>query len=189
MRRNVLLVFLGIALLGTGGFSRAWGQPGQEFGGGQFQDRLMDIKRQQLGPVLGVDQRTVDRLLAIDQRYKPIRHRLIMEMKGDMQRLQQLMSQPSPSERDILAVLTHMKRQRLEMLNLQQRKDEEETALLTPVQQARYIMYLMSLVRQARSIKGGPGGPEGPGSMGGPGTMGAPAFRPPQEIPVSRPPR
>lgn len=189
MHRNVLLVFLGLVLLGTGGLSRAWAQPGREFGGEHFQDRLTDIKRQQLGPALGVDQRTVDRLLAIDQRYKPVRHRLIMEMKADMQRLQQLMSQPAPTDRDIQAVLTHMKAKRLEMLNLQQRKDEEETALLSPVQQARYIMYLMSLVRQARSIKSGPGGPGGPGSMGGPGTMGAPAFRPPQEIPVSRPPQ
>jgi hypothetical protein len=110
-------------------------------------------------------------------------------MKADMQRLQQLMSQPSPSERDIQAVLNHMKRKRLEMLNLQQRKDGEETALLTPVQQARYILYLMSLIRQARSIKSSPGGPGGPGSMGGPGNMGAPAFRPPREIPVSRPPQ
>jgi Spy/CpxP family protein refolding chaperone len=186
MRRNLLLAFLGLVLLGTG-VSRAWAQPGHGFERGHFQDRLMEIKRQQLGPALGVDQRTVDRLLAIDQRYKPIRHRLIMEMRADMRRLQQLMSQPSPSEREVQTVLNNMKRKRLEMLNLQQRKDQEETAILTPVQQARYIMYLISLVRQARSIKSGPSGPSGPGPMGGPGNM-APAFRP-REIPVSRPPR
>jgi Spy/CpxP family protein refolding chaperone len=187
MRRNLLLAFLGLVLLGTGGISRAWAQHVHEFGGGHFQDRFMEIKRQQLGPALGVDQRTVDRLLAIDQRYNPIRHRLITEMRADMQRLQQLMSQPVPSQRDVQTVLNHMKRKRLEMLNLQQRKDQEETALLTPVQQARYIMYLIGLVRQARSIKSAPGGPTGPGTMGGPGNM-APAFRP-REIPVSRPPR
>ncbi len=88
-----------------------------------------------------------------------------------------------PPEQEIKAILASMKHKRLEMLNLQQRKDEEETALLTPVQQARYIIYLMSLVREARSIKGGSGGPGrmgGPsGGMGGPGGMGAPAFRPP----------
>ena len=51
-----------------------------------------------------------------------------------------------------------MKRKRLEMLNLQQRKDDEETALLTPMQQARYLMYLMSLIKEARNVKGGAGG-------------------------------
>ena len=76
-----------------------------------------------------------------------------------MQRLQQLMSQPSPPEQEIKTLLTEMKRKRLEMLNLQQRKDDEETALLTPMQQARYLMYLMTLIKEARSIKSGGGRP------------------------------
>lgn len=192
MPRKVFLVLLGLTLAGA---NWAWGQPGHEFGGGRFQDRLMEVKRNQLGPAVGVDQQTVNRLLAIDERYKPMRHQLIMGMKTDLQRLQQVMSQPAPPEQEIKAILSDMKRKRMEMLNMQQRKDEEETALLTPVQQARYIIYLMGLVREARSIKGGSGGP-GPGrmggpsgGMGGPGGMGAPAFRAPNEIPVSRPPQ
>ena len=189
MPRKVFLVLLGLTLASV---SWAWGQPGHEFGGGGFQDRLMEFKRTQLGPAVGVDQQTVNKLLAIDQRYKPIRHQLIMSMRTDFQRLQQLMSQSGPSEQEIKAVLADMKHKRLEMLKLQQRKDDEETALLTPVQQARYIIYLMHLVREARSIKGGSsrsgrmGSPGG--SIGGPGGMGAPAFRQ-REIPVSRPPQ
>jgi hypothetical protein len=191
MPRKVFLVLLGLTLAGV---SWAWGQPGHEFGGGHFQDRFMEVKRNQLGSAVGVDQQTVNKLLAIDQRYKPMRHQLIMGMKADLRHLQQLMSQPAPPEQEIKAILASMKRKRLEMLNLQQRKDEEETALLTPVQQARYIIYLMSLVREARSIKdrsGGPGVMGGPsrGGVGGPGGMGAPAFRAPSEIPVSRPPQ
>jgi Spy/CpxP family protein refolding chaperone len=190
MRRRIILLFLGLTLAAS---SLAWGQPAGEFGGsGAFQDRFLEVKRKQLGPALGVDQQTVDKLLAIDERYKPLRHQMIMSMKNDMQRLQQLMSQPSPPEPEIKALLADMKRKRLEMLNLQQRKDDEETALLTPMQQARYMMYLMSLIREARSIKGGggaPGSPGKPGIVGGPGGMGAPALRPPQEIPVSRPPQ
>jgi Spy/CpxP family protein refolding chaperone len=179
MPRKMLLVFL---VLSLGGSSWVWAQPspGHGFGEGRFHDRFLEVKRKQLGPALGVNQQTVDKLLAIDQRYKPLRHQLIMGMKSDMRRLQQLMSQGSPPEQEVKAVLSGMKRRRMEMLNLQQRKDEEEMALLTPVQQARYLMYLMSLIREARSIKGGPGGP---------GSMGAPALRPPREIPVSRPPR
>jgi hypothetical protein len=179
MPRKILLLFLVLTL---GGSSWAWAQPGpgHNFGEGKFHDRFLELKRTQLGPALGVDQPTVDKLLAIDQRYKPLRHQLIMGMKTDMHRLQQLMSQGSPPEQEVKAILSGMKRRRVEMLNLQQRKDDEEMALLKPVQQARYIIYLMSLIREARSIKGGPCGPEG---------MGAPALRPPREIPVSRPPR
>ncbi|MCK9375560.1 MAG: hypothetical protein M0P73_05355 [Syntrophobacterales bacterium] len=180
MRRRVILLFLGLILAGA---NCAWAQPGHEFGGGGFQDKLLEVKRSQLGPALGADQRTVDRLLEIDQRYKPLRRQLIMQMKSDMQRLQQLMGQSSPPESEIKAVLSDMKRHRLEMLNLQQRKDDEESSLLTPVQQARYLMYLMTLIREARSIKGGPSSPQGPAGMK-PFTPGGP-----REIPVSRPPQ
>jgi len=182
MLRRIFFVFLGLTLAGA---SLAWGQPGREFGGG-FQDRFLEVKRNQLGPALGVNQPTVDQLLAIDARYKPLRHQLVTGMKSDMQRLQQLMSQPAPPEQEIKALLAEMKRKRLEMLNLQQRKDDEETALLTPMQQGRYLMYLMSLIKEARSIKSGAGGS---GGQGGPGGIGAPTLRPPQEIPVSRPPQ
>jgi len=179
MPRKILLLFLVLTL---GGPSWAWAQPGPGHGfrEGRFHDRFLQLKRKQLGPALGVDQQTVDKLLAIDQKYKPLRHQLIMGMKTDMRRLQQLMSQGSPPEPEVKAILSGMKHRRREMLNLQQRKDDEEMALLTPVQQARYLMYLMSLIREARSIKGGPGGPGG---------MGAPALKPPREIPVSRPAR
>ena len=179
MPRKILLMLLVLTL---GGSSWVWAQPGpgHGFGGGRFQDRFQEVKRKQLGPALGVNQPTVDKLLAIDQRYKPLRHQLIKGMKTDMRRLQQLMSQGSPPEQEVKAILSGMKRRRMEMINLQQRKDDEEMALLTPVQQARYLMYLMSLIREARSIKGG---------SGGSGNMGAPALRPPREIPVSRPSR
>ena len=195
MRRRILFLFLGLTLAGA---DLAWGQVAGEFGGGAFHDRFQEVKRTQLGPALGVNQQTVDRLLAIDARYKPLRQQLITGMKSDMQRLKQLMDQPSPPEPEIRALLADMKRKRLEMLNLQQRKDEEEMALLTPAQQARYLMYLMSLIREARSIKSGgagqgrhsrPGIVGGPGGNAGkPGVMPVPTLRP-SEIPVSRPPQ
>jgi Spy/CpxP family protein refolding chaperone len=178
MCRRVVLLLLGLILAGVSG---AWAQPHHhEFGHG-FHQRLMELKRQQLGPALGVDQKTVDKLLAIDQKYKPIRHQLIEIMKADFRRLQQLMSLPSPSEPEIKAILANMKNNRLKMLNMQQRKDDEEAALLTPLQQARYIIYLMNLIREARSIRSGPGRMHGPGNLR--------PLPPPREIPVSRPPQ
>ena len=194
MRRRILFLFLGLTLAGA---SLAWGQPERGFGGGDFHDRFLEVKRTQLGPALGVNQQTVDKLLAIDARYRPMRHQLVTSMKNDMRRLQHLMSQSSPSEREIKPLLADMKRKRLEMLNLQQRKDDEETALLTPMQQARYLMYLMSLIKEARNIKSGAGAHTGrsrPGVVGGDRGLGAPGAMPvptlrPTEIPVSRPPR
>jgi Spy/CpxP family protein refolding chaperone len=194
MHRRILFLFLGLTLAGA---SLAWGQTHHGFGRGDFQDRFQEAKRTQLGPALGVNQQTVDKLLAIDARYKPLRHQLVTAMKSDMRRLQQLMRQPSPPEKEIRSLLADMKRKRLEMLNLQQRKDDEETALLTPMQQARYLMYLMSLIKEARNIKSGAGAHSGrnrPGVVGGTGGLGAPGGMPvptlrPTEIPVSRPPR
>jgi Spy/CpxP family protein refolding chaperone len=191
MLRSILSLCLGLSLAGAG---LAWAQPGgHEFGRGGFQDRFLQVKRTQLGPALGVNQQTVDKLLAIDARYRPLRHQLVVGMRNDMHRLQQLMRQPNPPEQDVRATLADMKRKRLEMLNLQQRKDDEESAILTPMQQARYIMYLMALIKEARSVKRGagheqPGVVRQPGGLGSPGGLPVPTLRP-TEIPVSRPPR
>ena len=102
MFRRILFVFLGLTLAGA---SLAWGQAGGELGGGGFQDRFLEAKRNQLGPALGVNQQTVDKLLAIDARYKQLRQQLVAGMENDVQRLQQLMSQPSPPEQEIMALL------------------------------------------------------------------------------------
>jgi hypothetical protein len=175
MYPRILLLFLGLTLAGT---TWTWGQPRQDFGPQRgFQNRLLEIKRRQLGPALGVGQQTVDRLLAIDQRYSPQRHQLITEMKADWERLQQLMRQTAPPESEVKTILANMRRKRLKMLNLQRRQGDEEMALLTPIQQARYLMYLRTLIREARSIKGGPP----PGKFFEQGQ--------PREIPVSRPPQ
>ena len=132
-----------------------------------------------MGPALGVNQQIVNKLLAIDQRYKPQRHQLISEMKNDWRRLQQVMRQAQPPESEVKTLLGNMRHKRLEMLQLQQRQGDEEMALLTPLQQARYLMYLRSLIKEARSIKQGPRG----------GPMPTAPGAPPREIPVSRPPR
>lgn len=173
MRLRILFVFLGLTLAGA---NWVWGQSGHELGGG-FQDRLQEVKRSQLGPAVGVNQQIVDKLLEIDQRYKPERHQLIVEMLTERRRLEQTMSQPSPSEQEIKTILSNMKRRKQEMQNLQQRQGDEETAILTPVQQARYLIYQWSLLKEAKSVKGGPGG----------GVLSSP--QQPREIPVSRPPQ
>jgi hypothetical protein len=176
MYPRILILFLGLTLVGTGW---AWGQAGRGFGPHPgFHERLQEIKRRQLGPALGVDQQTVDRLLAIDQRYGPQRQQLINQMKGDWHHLQQLMGQTAPPEREVKTVLDNMRRKRLEMLNLQRQQGDEEMALLTPIQQARYLMYLRTMIREARSVRGG--GPPA-GRFIKPGQ--------PREIPVSRPPQ
>ena len=155
MPRRILLLVLGLTLAGA---SLAWGQPAGEFGGGGFQDRLLEVKRHQLGPALGVNQPTVDKLLAIEARYKPLRRQMIMEMMNDWRRLEQAMAQASPADQEIRTILTSLRNRKDEMHNLQQRQGDEEIAILTPVQQARYMMYQRSLLKEARSIKSGTGG-------------------------------
>lgn len=174
MFKKVLCGILGLSLAGLVGAALAQPGPGRQVG---FQDRFKEIKRTQLGPALGVDQQTVDRLLQIEARYQPQRHRLIGAMKLDYQRLQQAMSRPSPSEREVKAILMDMKQKKREMQDLQTRQGDEEDAILSPIQQARYIMYLKGLLKEARSIKGGP--------------REAQPYIPqgPREIPVSRPAR
>ncbi len=160
MLKRILSHFLGLILAGLAVAPWALAQPmGQPVasGGGNFQQRFQQVKRAQMGPALGVNQQTVDRLLQIEQHYNPQRRQLIQIMKTDFQRLQQVMSQPSPPEQEVAAILSDMKQRRQQMQDLQNQQGQEEEALLTPVQQARYLMYQKDLMQQARRVMNGPG--------------------------------
>lgn len=153
-----------------------YGSAPQSQYGAPFQEQLQEIKRSQLGPTLGVDQATVDRLLQIEQRYRTLKGQVNQGAMADMQRLQQIMANPNPPEAEVRAILENMNKRVQDSRDLQQRQQQEEMAVLTPVQQARYIMYKMQILKEARSVKKGPGtpGPIGPGKG-------------PREVPVYRP--
>ncbi len=156
------------------------------------QDGLREIKRRNLAPALGVEQRTVDRLVEVGSRYQPTRQRLRQEMMAEWRRLQQALKQSPPQEAQIKALLDNIHQKRMALLELNQRQLDEEMALLTPVQQARYLDFLMKLrkqlVREARRLKTGPGG--NGGAAGAAGAVGTkhPSFwseSSPPETPVS----
>ena len=192
MHKKMLCYCLGLILAGmaaaTVALAQPMGQPMQPMGqppgqpggarGGGFQARFQEIKRTQMGPAVGVNQQTVDQLLQIEARYQPLRQQLIRESKQEFQRLQQVMSKPSPSDQEVKAILDRIKQKQREMQDLQRRQGDEEDALLTPVQQARYFMYQRSLLKEARNVRGGGPGEEAPMMPQGP-----------REIPVSRPAR
>jgi DNA-binding transcriptional regulator YdaS (Cro superfamily) len=153
MYKKLFCNFLGLILVVTASTALAQGQAyGAKSGG--FQEQFFQIKRRQLGPVLGVSQQTVDQLLQIEQRYQAMRQKLFHKSRGDFQHLMQVMSQPSPSDQEVKPILNNIRWSQQEKLDLQHRQGQEEEKLLTPVQMARKIMYQKRLLREARSIKG-----------------------------------
>jgi len=124
-------------------------------GTGGFQEQFLQIKRKQLGPELGVNQETVDRLIQIEQRYQAMRQKLFRDSRADFKRLRQVISQPSPSDPEVKKILNAIKWKLQESQGLHQRQVQEEEKLLTPVQLARNILYHKKLLQEARSIKGG----------------------------------
>ncbi|MFZ2088482.1 MAG: hypothetical protein WAU47_07885 [Desulfobaccales bacterium] len=175
MRRPVLFLFMLLLLIGP---ARGLAfDPGE--GGDPMDQYQMDFKRQNLGSALGVDQATVDRLLQIDQKYRAQKRRAIQEAKGAFQQLQRAMSQPQTSDQEVAAILDNMMKLRKDKLTLEQNQLQEEKSLLTPVQQAKYILLLMNMrhqvAREASKVRTAP--PGAPMPM-------KPA---PHEVPVSRP--
>jgi myosin heavy subunit len=139
----------------------------------------LDFKRKHLSSSLGIDQAKVERLLQIDQKYKPLKRQTIREAKAALRQLQQLMRQPQPPEQEVAAILDRMMKLRREKLALEQRQLREEKNILNPVQQARYILLLMNMrqqiAREAQKMRSAP--------------QGVPVQPQPQprEMPVSRP--
>ena len=171
MRPFILSVLAFIVLMGAAGPSQAFDNP-------DVTDRYQEeVKRQKLGPALGVNQNTVNQLLQIDHRYKPMKEKAKQDAVSAFRDLQQVMQNPSPPENQVRAILDKMIKNRRETLSLQQRQLEDEMAILTPVQQARYLMFLMSLrkqmAREALNLRSGP--------------KAATPIVPPRELPVVRP--
>ncbi len=139
----------------------------------------LDFKRKHLSSSLGLDQARVERLLQIDQKYKALKREKIREAKDSLRQLQQLMQRPNPPEQEVAALLDRMMQLRREKLALEQRQLKEEKNILTPVQQARYILLLMNMrqqiAREAQKMRSAPQGEPIPPQTG------------PREVPVSRP--
>ena len=139
----------------------------------------LDFKRKNLGPALGIDQAKVERLLQIDQKYLSQKRQTIRDAKEALRQLQRLMQQPQPPEPEVAAILDRMMELRQEKLSLEQRQLKEEKHILTPVQQARYILMLMNMRQQvAREAQRMRSAPQGAPLKPQPG---------PREVPVSRP--
>ncbi|MBM4275894.1 MAG: hypothetical protein FJ134_15745 [Deltaproteobacteria bacterium] len=170
MAKKVLLGILGLSLALA---AAAWAFNGSD----AFQTQLQGIKRQQLGPALGVDQRTVDQLLLIEQRYGVQKQQLTREAMEANRQLQQVMQNPQPREEDVRVLMDTMERKKKEIEAVRQRQWEEQKALLTPVQQARYFFYLQHVTREARSVRS-PAAPAAPRAPVGKAPEGVPVLRP-----------
>jgi len=176
MRRSVLCLLAILFLAGLSPLALAQGPPGS------LEQFTEQAKQTQLGPAIGVDQHTVDLLIQIDRRYKPLKAKLKQDMGGELARLQQVLRQANPSQEEVRAILNSMFQKRQETMALQQKQLEEEMAVLSPVQQGRYLLFLMGLRRQIAK--------EAMNLKGAPGTAGAaPPARPGaiKEIPASQP--
>jgi hypothetical protein len=169
MLRRVLLASMLVLLVGVArpGLAFEHGEPGEPMD--QYQ---MDFKRQNLGAALGIDQAKVERLLQIDQKYKARKRQAIQDAKAAFHQLQQIMSQPQPAEPQVASILDNIMRLRREKLTLEQQQLQEEKAILTPVQQARYIMLLMNMrhqvAREAQRVRNTPQGVPLPPKPAGP---------------------
>lgn len=176
MLRYVLLVAMLLLLSGAPRLVAAFDTSDPRDPMDQYQ---LDYKRKNLGATLGIDQAKVERLLQIDQKYMSLKRQTIQDAKTALQQLKQLMHQPQPPEQEVAAILDRMMKLRQEKLSLEQKQLKEEKNILTPVQQARYILLLMNMrqqiAREAQKMRSTP--------------QGAP-LRPhpgPREVPVSRP--
>lgn len=172
----LLLVF--ILLSGTPRIGTAFDGPET---GDPLDQYQLEFKRKNLGPSLNLEAAKVERLLQIDQKYRSLKRQAISEAKMALQQLQRVMSQPQPSEEEVRQILDNMLRLRQQKLALEQQQLEEEKTVLTPVQHARYILFLMNMrhqiAKEAQRVRSAP-----PGSATQPLKPGGP-----REMPVSQP--
>ncbi len=120
----------------------------QPYGGPATQVYLLEYKRQHLAAALRVDQTRVDRLLEVERRFNTRVRPLRQQLNRDMDRLRTLLASSRPDDAQIKAVLDSLYRTREQLHSLRRQQDAAQAALLTPTQQARYLMFQQELNRQ-----------------------------------------
>ncbi|MBI5525849.1 MAG: periplasmic heavy metal sensor [Deltaproteobacteria bacterium] len=133
---------------------------------------------------LNLDEKTTIRINEILKKFDEKRDALKKEVKGHMQSIKDLMDAPKPDEAKLTPILDKLVSAREKIHDVQTDQLSEIRKLLTPTQQAKFVLHLQQwkkhmkeMIRKHRGWRQGqgpgPGGPGGPGGAGmGPGPHG-----------------
>jgi Spy/CpxP family protein refolding chaperone len=130
---------------------------------------------------LDLDEKATIRINEILKKFDEKRDALRKEVKGHMQSIRDLMNAPKPDEAKLVPVLDKLVAAREKIHDLHTDQLGEIRKLLTPTQQAKFVLHLQQwkkhmkeMIRKHRGWRQGQGpGPGGPGGPGmGPGPHG-----------------
>ncbi|MFA6032266.1 MAG: hypothetical protein WC889_05145 [Myxococcota bacterium] len=139
--------------------------------------RIADLQEQ-----LNLDEKTTIRLNDILRRHDDEKNAMMREIKASMGQLKAVMSSASPDNAQLTRLLDKLLADKNRMNDVQNRQIAEVRKILTPIQQARFVLQMdkfrinmRDMIRRSWMLKGGPAmsppgaehiQPMGPAGMG-----------------------
>jgi Spy/CpxP family protein refolding chaperone len=101
---------------------------------------------------LSLERDTAVKLASVSSRYCETRKGLLRNMRRDIDALRQILRGKSPDEQKLKEIIDRTKKIRKELTELRYRQMDDEMILLTPIQQARYLIFKVDFHREMHEL-------------------------------------
>lgn len=115
-------------------------------------ERIAMIRAMKMTEALKLDRETAAKMAVIDAGYKDKKKKLGRDFHEDLRLLRQAAREPGTPEKDLRVLLQRLKQNKKDMDELAQKQLDEEMALLTTEQQARYVLFTIDFRREMETL-------------------------------------
>ena len=119
---------------------------------GQALERINLIRLLKMTDALSLERDTAVKLASVSSRYCETRKGLLRNMRKDIDALRQILGDKSPDEQKLKEIIDRTKKIRKELADLRCRQMDDEMILLTPIQQARYLIFKVDFHREMHEL-------------------------------------
>ena len=118
----------------------------------QALDRVNLIRLLKMTDALSLERDTAVKLASVSSRYCETQKGLLRNMRRDIDALRQILADKSPDEQKLKEIIDRTKKIRKELANLRCRQMDDEMILLTPIQQAQYLIFKVAFHREMHEL-------------------------------------
>jgi Spy/CpxP family protein refolding chaperone len=119
---------------------------------GQVLERINLIRLLKMTDALSLERDTAVKLASVSSRYCETQKGLLRNMRRDIDALRQILADKSPDEQKLKEIIDRTKKIRKELANLRCRQMDDEMILLTPIQQAQYLIFKVDFHREMHEL-------------------------------------
>ena len=119
---------------------------------GRVLERVDMVRLLKMTDALRLERETAAMLASISSKYCETRKNLLRNMRGDLDALRKVLRDKSPDKGKLKEIVGRIKKIKKELADLRYRQMDDEMNLLTPEQQARYLIFKVDFHKEMHEL-------------------------------------